>query len=88
MALHCAWKLEQGAQAAVKEVAMLKAFSTEAGFRVIDRCIQVFGGMGLTNEVKLYDAMHQLRMVRIADGSQEIMRRTIAHRLLSGDVGF
>ncbi len=87
MSIHCAWKLERGEQA-VKEVAMVKAFSTEAGFRAIDRCIQAFGGMGLTNEVKLYDALHQLRIVRIADGSQEIMRRTIAHRLLNGDVGF
>ncbi len=85
MGLHCAWKLEQG-ERAVKEVAMLKAFATEAGFRVIDRCMQVFGGMGLTNDMKLYDALHQLRIVRIADGSAEIMRRTIASRLLRGDL--
>jgi acyl-CoA dehydrogenase len=85
--INCAWRLERG-ERAVKEVAMVKAFGTEAGFRAIDRCIQVFGGLGLTNEVRLYDALHQLRTVRIADGSQEIMRRTIAQQLLRGDLSF
>jgi len=67
---------------------MIKAFATEAGFRTLDRCMQVFGGLGLTNELKLFDGWHQLRIVRIADGSAEIMRRTIAQRLLKGDLDF
>jgi acyl-CoA dehydrogenase len=79
--------LEQG-RPAIKETAMVKAFATEAGFRTLDRCIQAFGGMGLTNELGLVDAWHQIRTVRIADGSGEIMRRTIARRLLHGDVDF
>ena len=87
MGLNCAWRLEQG-EPAIKETAMIKAFATEAGFRTLDRCMQVFGGMGLTNEMKLFDAWHQIRVVRIADGSAEIMRRTIAQRLLKGDLGF
>lgn len=66
---------------------MIKAFSTEAGLRAIDRCMQVFGGMSLTNALRLYDALHQIRTVRIADGSGEIMRRTIAQQLLKGDLG-
>jgi acyl-CoA dehydrogenase len=85
--LNCAWRLERG-ERAVKELAMIKAFSTEAGFRAIDRCMQVFGGMGLTSEMRLYDALHQIRTVRIADGSGEIMRRTIAQQLLKGDLEF
>lgn len=87
MGLNCAWRLERG-ERAVKETSIMKAFATEAGFRVIDRCMQVLGGMGLTNETRLFDAFHQLRTVRIADGSGEIMRRTIAQRLLQGDFGF
>ncbi len=67
---------------------MVKAFATEAGFRALDRCMQAFGGMGLTNEMRLVDAWHALRTVRIADGSGEIMRRTIAQQLLRGDFAF
>ncbi len=33
-------------------------------------------------------AWYQIRVVRVADGSAEIMRRTIAGRLLKGDLGF
>ena len=87
MGLNCAWRVERG-EAAVKETAIIKAFATEAGFRTIDRCMQVLGGIGLSNDAKLYDAWHQLRTVRIADGSAEIMRRTIARRLLRGDLSF
>ncbi|GBD12358.1 Acyl-CoA dehydrogenase [bacterium HR24] len=87
MGLDCAARLERG-ERAVKETAMIKAFASEAGFRTVDRCMQVLGALGLTNHVRLYDAWHQLRTVRIADGSAEIMRRTVAHRLLRGDLAF
>jgi acyl-CoA dehydrogenase len=56
-------------------------FTTEMAMRVIDRCMQVHGAMGLTNEVKLYDAWHQARLARIADGTGEILRRGIARSL-------
>jgi len=87
MGLNCAWRVERG-ERPVKETAIIKVFATEAGFRTIDRCMQVMGGLGLTNDTRLYDAWHQLRTVRIADGSGEIMRRTIARRLLRGDLSF
>ena len=44
------------------------------------------GGMGLTNEVGLVHAWHDLRIVNIADGTNEILARTVAQRLLAGDV--
>jgi acyl-CoA dehydrogenase len=87
MSLDCASRLDRG-QPAIKELAMSKAFVTEASFRALDRCMQVFGGMGLTNETRLHDAWHTIRTVRIAEGSAEIMRRTIARQLLKGDFDF
>jgi acyl-CoA dehydrogenase len=87
MSLDCASRLDAG-EKCTKELAMSKAFATEAGFRVVDRCMQVLGGMGLTNEMRLTDAWHTIRIVRIAEGSSEIMRRTIARQLLKGDVSF
>jgi acyl-CoA dehydrogenase len=87
MSLDCARRFERG-ERALKELDMMKAYTTEACFRVIDRCMQVCGGMGLTNEMRLVAGWHFARMVRIADGTGEIMRRNIANRLLKGDLAF
>jgi acyl-CoA dehydrogenase len=81
MARDCAAKVEAGADAS-HEVAMTKVFTTEMCSRVYERCMQVHGGMGLTNEMRLYDGWHQARLTRIADGSAEILRRNIARRLI------
>jgi acyl-CoA dehydrogenase len=48
--------------------------------------MQTFGGMGLTNEVGLVHAWQDLRIVNIADGTNEILARTIAQRLFAGDL--
>jgi acyl-CoA dehydrogenase len=87
MSLDCARRFERG-ERALKELDMMKAYTTEMCFRVFDRCMQVCGGMGLTNEMRLVAGWHFARMVRIADGTGEIMRRNIARRLLKGDVAF
>jgi acyl-CoA dehydrogenase len=80
MSRSCAQLIDRGHKA-TNEVAMVKVFTTELGCRVYDRCMQVHGGMGITNDVKLYDGWQQARIVRIADGSAEIMRRNIAASL-------
>jgi acyl-CoA dehydrogenase len=67
---------------------MVKAYSTEMCFRVFDRCMQVHGGMGLTNEMNLVEGWHQARIVRVADGTGEVMRRNIVSRILKGDLQF
>jgi acyl-CoA dehydrogenase len=77
MSLDCARRIASGHKA-VNEIAMVKAFTTEACYRVFDRAMQVHGGMGLTNETKLYDGWLLARILRIADGSVEMMRRTIS----------
>lgn len=84
MIQNCAWRIDQGLPA-VKEVSMVKAFGTEMLGRVMDRCIQVHGAMGLTNELRLEEGYRLARMLRIPDGTSEIQRRAIAKQLLSGD---
>ena len=64
---------------------MTKAYAVEVGARAIDRAIQVHGAMGFTNEVGLFEAYNVVRVVNVADGTNEILRRTIVHRLLGGD---
>ena len=43
------------------------------------------GGLGLSSELGLTEAWHALRIVNIADGTNEILNRTIAARMLKGD---
>jgi acyl-CoA dehydrogenase len=85
MGLNAAQLLDRGS-AAVKELSMTKAYSVQAGFRAVDRAIQTHGAMGFTNELGLTEAWHSLRIVNVADGTNEILNRTIAQRMLKGDV--
>ena len=85
MGLNAALLLDRG-RPAVKELSMAKSYSVQAGLRAVDRAMQTHGGMGLTNEVGLYHAWHDLRIVNIADGTNEILAKTISQRLFAGDV--
>ena len=83
------WKGEAAineAERAIKELSMTKAYSVQIGFRALDRAIQTFGAMGFTNEMGLIKAWHSMRAVNVADGTNEILNRTIANRLLKGDL--
>jgi acyl-CoA dehydrogenase len=83
MLMNCAWRLDED-RPSRGEIAMVKCFATEALFRVMDRCIQVHGAMGLTNELRLEAGFRFARIMRIPDGTAEIQRRTIAAELLKG----
>lgn len=85
--LNCAWRLEEGADSRA-EIAIAKAYCTEMLGRVVDRCMQVHGGMGMTNEVGLEALYRWARLMRIYDGTAEIQRRTIAMELVSGNLNF
>src|SRR5690606_28949221 len=84
MALNAAQLLDQGHHAR-KELSMTKAMATQAGARAIDRAIQAHGAIGMTNELGLTQAWKYLRMVNIADGTNEILNRTIIKAMLDGD---
>ena len=64
---------------------MAKAHAVQAGVRAVDRAMQTHGAMGFTNELGLAEAWARLRAVNVADGTNEILSRTIAQRLLKGD---
>jgi acyl-CoA dehydrogenase len=84
MGLNCAQLLDRGFSA-TKELAMTKAYCVDAGARALDRVIQAHGAMGFTNEMYLTDAYTQLRVVNVADGTNEVLRGLVAKRLLAGD---
>jgi acyl-CoA dehydrogenase len=84
MGINAATLLDRG-DPAVKELSMTKAYSVQVGYRAVDRAMQTHGAMGFTNEIGLYHAWHALRVVNVADGTNEILNRTVVQRLLKGD---
>lgn len=88
MVLHCAWKVETEKKNPIKELSMVKAYATEMAQSVLDKCMQIHGGMGLTNELGLEYAWRWAREQRIPDGTTEMQLRTIGKQLLKGDSSF
>lgn len=87
MGLDCAGKAEAGEDVR-REAAMAKLFATNAATRIFDRAMQIHGGMGFTNELRLHEGWKTVRTIRVADGTDEILRNTIAKALLRGHIGF
>jgi len=61
-----------------------KVFGTETAGRVVDRCIQILGGMGVAQEVPLERWYRELRIKRIGEGPSEVHRMVLARDLLGG----
>ena len=85
MGINAALLLDAG-ELAVKELSMTKAFSVQKGLSAVDCAIQTHGAMGFTNELGLTEAWQALRVVNVADGTNEILKRTIVQRLQKGDL--
>lgn len=87
MALDCAQRIH-AERPAVKEAAMARTAAVEACYRVYERCMHIHGGVGLTNDTRLFDGWHQARIVMSAGGPGDVTRSTLAQRLLDGDLSF
>jgi acyl-CoA dehydrogenase len=81
MVYHAAWQLDQG-QDAREQIAMVKVHAAEMLGRVVDRAVQVFGGMGFCKELPLERYYRDARIYRIFDGTSEIHRSVIAKSAL------
>ena len=81
LVLQAAWKLDQGT-AQDQDFAMAKLYATETLARVTDHAVQIFGGMGLMDELPLERLWRDARVERIWDGTSEIQRHIIARSLL------
>ena len=76
-----AWKADRG-QDIKHEASICKVYGTETAGRVVDRCIQIFGGMGVSQEMPLERWYRELRIKRIGEGPSEIHRMVIARNLI------
>ena len=78
---RAAWKDDAGEDARL-EASMAKLYASEMGFRVVDRAMQIMGGMGVAKELNLEHWFRDLRTMRIVEGASEIHRYLIARDML------
>ncbi|CAM3501539.1 acyl-CoA dehydrogenase family protein [Polaromonas hydrogenivorans] len=87
---HTAWMLDQGEQCNF-ESSRAKVVCSEAEWRVVDRCVQILGGQGVTSESTVMRTFTDMRAFRIYDGPNEVHRWSMARKLMqalkpAGDV--
>lgn len=78
---YTAWVLDQGEKAR-HESSMSKVAVSEALYRVADRCVQILGGVGVTDETIVATIFNDIRAFRLYDGPSEVHRHAIAARLM------
>ncbi len=76
--------LDAASPEATVQCAMAKRFATDTGFSVVDRALQLFGGYGYVKEYPIERYLRDLRVHRILEGSNEIMRVIIGRSLTAG----
>ena len=81
LVMEAGWKYDQGT-CTDADMAMAKLKSTEMLAMVADEAIQIFGGMGLMNELPLERIWRDARIERIWEGTSEIQRHIISRSLL------
>ena len=80
---QAAWNADMGRDIKV-DASVAKVYGTETAGRVVDRCIQILGGMGVAQELPLERWYREMRIKRIGEGPSEVHRMVIARDLLGG----
>jgi acyl-CoA dehydrogenase len=78
---QAAWKADLG-QDYKMEASIAKVYATETAGRVVDRAIQILGGMGVAKEMPLERWYREMRIKRIGEGPSEVHRLVVARNLL------
>ncbi len=83
MTLNAAWKIETlGAKAARYDISFIKFFVANVMQEVIDKALQVHGGMGMTDDTIIAFFYRHERAARIYDGADEVHKMSVAKRIL------
>jgi alkylation response protein AidB-like acyl-CoA dehydrogenase len=83
MVLHAAWKMHhQGTKEAREEISLIKFFVANILQKVVDRALQVHGGLGMTDDTILAFFYRHERAARIYDGVDEVHKVSVAKRIL------
>ena len=81
MVYHGAWKADRGERFSI-EAAMVKRYCSDMAIWVVDRVLQIHGGMGFMKETGIERAYRDARILAIYEGTNEIQRMIIAEELL------
>src|SRR5659263_545296 len=77
---NAAWKMDR-VDRVTKEAAMVKVLATEAAWRASDSAVQIHGGMGYMKGMAVERFYRDLRLLRIYEGTSEILRMIIAREM-------
>ena len=84
MVLNAAWRMDEyGKREARQAISMTKVVAANVYMDVLDRAIQVHGALGVSDDTPLAVMWRQLRMLRLADGPDEVHKMVIAMRELN-----
>ncbi|MGV8910576.1 MAG: acyl-CoA dehydrogenase family protein [Propionicimonas sp.] len=83
LVLSAAWQVDSGLDSRQSQ-SMAKLYGGVKANEIVDRVLQMHGGMGYTRELPIERWYRELRLLRIYEGTDEIQRRTIARNLLKG----
>ena len=88
MTLHAAWKIEKlGQKDARVDISLIKFFVAGVMQRVVDRALQVHGGLGMTDDTILAFFYRHERAARIYDGADEVHKINVAKIILKNFAG-
>lgn len=85
LVMHAAWQVEAGKDSRQAQ-SIAKLYGGVKANEIVDRVLQIHGGMGYTRELPIERWYRELRLLRIYEGTDEIQRRTIARNVLKGHV--
>jgi acyl-CoA dehydrogenase len=84
LTLYAAWKMDtEGKRAARQAISMIKVVAANVVMDVLDRSIQTHGSLGMTEDTPLAAMWRFSRMLRLADGPDEVHKMVIARRELN-----
>jgi acyl-CoA dehydrogenase len=84
LTLYAAWKMDTvGKKEARQEISMIKVVAANVFMQVLDRAIQVHGALGVSDDTPLAFMWRNGRMLRLADGPDEVHKQVIARRELA-----
>src|SRR6185437_7489078 len=83
MTLHAAWKIDRhGSSAARADVSLIKVFGAQVLHDVVDRALQIHGGLGYSTDMPLEMLYRYARHARFVDGADEVHRESVARQIL------
>ncbi len=83
MTLHAAWMIDNlGVKEAREEISLIKFFVAGVLQKVVDKALQVYGGLGMTDDIIIPFFYRHERAARIYDGADEVHKMSVAKRIL------